>query len=163
MTNPCPRGVELRSPDEIEAERQHIKLRAEQLGFEVLEPAEMDLFRELFADHSALVTSEFTTHSNPNPCAADPVISAVAAMFVDRIKPAAPARQYFRAQCEALWPGWRLVPIEPTDEALVAGQEAWLWCRCERPALEDCVEARAVYAAMVSHLAAPITQPAAAD
>ena len=42
----------------------------------------------------------------------------------------------------------KLVPAEPTEEMLVAGQEAWA-CRKFKSALEDCEEARAVYLAMV--------------
>lgn len=53
--------------------------------------------------------------------------------------------------------GWALVPIEPTDDMLIAGQEAWTRTRRNRPALEDCKEAEAAYRAM---LAASPTEPA---
>lgn len=46
--------------------------------------------------------------------------------------------------------GWKLVPIEPTDDILVAGQEAWSRCRKSRPAIEDCEEAMVAYKAMLS-------------
>lgn len=44
--------------------------------------------------------------------------------------------------------GWKLVPVEPTDDQLVAGQEEWV--RGRRGALEDCMEANAIYAAMLA-------------
>lgn len=43
---------------------------------------------------------------------------------------------------------------EPTDDMLIAGQEAWMRLRKTRPAMEDCEEARAVWAAMTA--AAPV-------
>ena len=55
--------------------------------------------------------------------------------------------------------GWKLVPVEPTDDMLVAGTEAWHDARSKRPAMEDCEEAAACWRAMLA--AAP--QPAAPD
>ncbi len=46
--------------------------------------------------------------------------------------------------------GWKFVPIEPTDDMLIAGQEAWMCCRKSRPAMEDCEEAVAAYKAMLA-------------
>lgn len=50
--------------------------------------------------------------------------------------------------------GYKLVPVEPTEDMLVAGQEEW----AHRPhgALEDCEEARSIYKAMLA--AAPAVQ-----
>lgn len=55
-----------------------------------------------------------------------------------------------RAQVPAEPPGWKLVPIEPTLEMLVSGQEAWWTTHVTRPALEDCEQATAVYRAMLA-------------
>jgi hypothetical protein len=44
---------------------------------------------------------------------------------------------------------WKLVPIEPTDDMLIVGQEAWAKSRSTRPAIEDCEEASCTYRAMV--------------
>ncbi|MFK1576665.1 hypothetical protein ACIU06_19490 [Pseudomonas aeruginosa] len=46
--------------------------------------------------------------------------------------------------------GYALVPLEPTDDMLVAGQEAWAHKRERRGALEDCEEAGDVYRAMLA-------------
>lgn len=45
--------------------------------------------------------------------------------------------------------GFVSVPREPTDEMLVAGQEAWAWMRVKRNPIEGCEEAAAVYRAML--------------
>lgn len=45
-------------------------------------------------------------------------------------------------------PEYRLVPVEPTDDMLVSGQEAWV--KRARTAVEDCEEARSIYAAMLA-------------
>ena len=50
----------------------------------------------------------------------------------------------------AIQPGWKLVPMEPTEEMLVFGQEAWAHAQRDRNAVEDCVEATNVYAAMLA-------------
>lgn len=52
--------------------------------------------------------------------------------------------------------GYALVPLEPTDDMLVAGQEAWTHKMERRGALEDCEEAGDVYRAMLA--AAPGTE-----
>ena len=44
--------------------------------------------------------------------------------------------------------GWQLVPIEPTDEMLVSGQEEWALGK--RGAMEDCEESRAIFKAMLA-------------
>lgn len=44
--------------------------------------------------------------------------------------------------------GWKLVPVESTDDQLVAGQEEW--ARGRRGALEDCEESAAIYGAMLA-------------
>ncbi|HEP9800787.1 TPA: hypothetical protein VDW15_004472 [Pseudomonas aeruginosa] len=46
--------------------------------------------------------------------------------------------------------GYALVPLEPTDDMLVAGQEAWTHKMERRGALEDCEEAGDVYRAMLA-------------
>ncbi|HHM9318333.1 TPA: hypothetical protein ACRNS5_004224 [Pseudomonas aeruginosa] len=46
--------------------------------------------------------------------------------------------------------GYALVPLEPTDDMLVAGQEAWAHKMERRGALEDCEEAGDVYRAMLA-------------
>ena len=46
--------------------------------------------------------------------------------------------------------GWKLVPVEPTEDMLVAGQEAWVFRRSQRNAVEDCTEADQTYRAMLS-------------
>ncbi|HBG30771.1 MAG TPA: hypothetical protein DDW98_09100 [Gammaproteobacteria bacterium] len=46
--------------------------------------------------------------------------------------------------------GWKLVPVEPTDDMLVSGTEAWMQVRKERHAYEDAVEATSVYRAMLN-------------
>lgn len=46
--------------------------------------------------------------------------------------------------------GWKLVPVDPTDEMLVAGQEAWAVIKPMRNAIEDCEEAMCVYRAMLA-------------
>lgn len=46
--------------------------------------------------------------------------------------------------------GHALVPLEPTDDMLVAGQEAWAHKMERRGALEDCEEAGDVYRAMLA-------------
>lgn len=45
---------------------------------------------------------------------------------------------------------WKLVPVDPTPEMLVSGQEAWLHKRRSRPAMEDCEEAGALYWSMLA-------------
>lgn len=57
--------------------------------------------------------------------------------------------------------GRQEAPAEPTEDMLIAGQEAWMRMRKARPAMEDCEEARAVWSAMVT--AAPAAAPGAAD
>jgi hypothetical protein len=57
--------------------------------------------------------------------------------------------------------GWKLVPIEPTDDMLVSGQEAWV--HRARTAVEDCEEARVVYAAMVDVAPSPAADEGSAD
>lgn len=44
--------------------------------------------------------------------------------------------------------GWQLVPIEPTDEMLVSGQEEWALGK--RGAMEDCEESKAIFKAMLA-------------
>lgn len=46
--------------------------------------------------------------------------------------------------------GWKLVPVEPTEEMLVHGQEAWLAMWRSKPSIEDCKEAENTYKAMLS-------------
>lgn len=53
--------------------------------------------------------------------------------------------------------GWQMVPVEPNDDMLVAGQEVWAQGRIG--AIEDCSEAQAIYAAMLAAApAAPVAQ-----
>lgn len=44
--------------------------------------------------------------------------------------------------------GWQLVPVEPTDEMLVSGQEEWVLGK--RGAMEDCEESKAIFKAMLA-------------
>lgn len=46
--------------------------------------------------------------------------------------------------------GFAIVPIKPTEEMLVSGQDAWFHERTKRNAIEDCHEANIVFRAMVS-------------
>ncbi|WP_430869650.1 Lar family restriction alleviation protein [Cupriavidus basilensis] len=46
--------------------------------------------------------------------------------------------------------GWWLVPVHPTEDMLVFGQEAWATKKRERNAVEDCEEAASVYRAMLA-------------
>lgn len=46
--------------------------------------------------------------------------------------------------------GWKLVPIDPTEEMLVLGQEAWAYRKSLQNALEDCTEAEAAYRTMLA-------------
>lgn len=46
--------------------------------------------------------------------------------------------------------GWKLVPVEPTDDMQVAGQEAWMKKRAGRVAFEECEEAQDVYRDMLA-------------
>ena len=46
--------------------------------------------------------------------------------------------------------GFALVPIEPTDDMLVAGQEAWVIIKASRAAIDDCQHADATYRAMLA-------------
>lgn len=55
--------------------------------------------------------------------------------------------------------GWKLVPVEPTEEMLVHGQEAWLAMWRSKPSIEDCKEAENTYKAMLS--ASPLAPQAA--
>lgn len=45
--------------------------------------------------------------------------------------------------------GWKITPVEPDDNMLVAGQEAWMRTNDDRPSIEDCAQASAVWAAMM--------------
>lgn len=49
---------------------------------------------------------------------------------------------------QAVPQGWKLVPVEPTEEMLVCGQEAW--AHRPRGAVEDCHEAAHIYRAMLA-------------
>lgn len=61
---------------------------------------------------------------------------------------------------QAVPEGWKLVPVEPTDDMLVFGQEVWAAGR--QGALEDCREAETIYSAMLAAApaapAAPVAQ-----
>lgn len=46
--------------------------------------------------------------------------------------------------------GMATVPVTPTDDMLIAGQEAWMRTNAHRPAVEDCEQATAVWSAMVA-------------
>ena len=59
------------------------------------------------------------------------------------------AENYIADVGEVVTPdGWQLVPIEPTDEMLVSGQEEWALGK--RGAMEDCEESRAIFKAMLA-------------
>jgi len=53
-------------------------------------------------------------------------------------------------------PGYVLVPVEPHDDMLIAGQEAWAVIKPRRNAIEDCKEADAVYRAMIAAAPPPV-------
>lgn len=55
----------------------------------------------------------------------------------------------FAAQ-PAIPSGCVVVPVEPTDDMLVSGQEAWVCVRHDKKAIEDCAEADQVYRAMIA-------------
>lgn len=60
--------------------------------------------------------------------------------------------------------GFVLVPLEPTDNMLVFGQEAWVKSRKARNAVEDCTEAADVYRSMLAVApSAPSTPPDAME
>lgn len=53
------------------------------------------------------------------------------------------------------------VPVEPSDDMLIAGQEAWVVMRAGKKAVEDCEHAAAVWKAMLA--AAPNPAPRVSD
>ena len=46
--------------------------------------------------------------------------------------------------------GWKLVPIEPTEEMLIAGQEAWMCTHAHDATIEECKQSEATYGAMIA-------------
>lgn len=50
----------------------------------------------------------------------------------------------------AIPPGYVVVPEEPTEDMLIAGQEAWVVCKTNRSAVEDCEHSAAVWKAMIA-------------
>jgi len=46
--------------------------------------------------------------------------------------------------------GYVVVPVEPTEDMLVSGQEAWVICKTNRSAVEDCEHSAAVWKAMIA-------------
>lgn len=61
-----------------------------------------------------------------------------------------PAFRSLAASATQVPQGWKLVPVEPTEEMLVHGQEAWLAMWRSKPSIEDCKEAENTYKAMLS-------------
>lgn len=51
---------------------------------------------------------------------------------------------------------YKTVPLEPTDDMLIAGTEAWHAKHYERPAMEDCEEAKACWQAMLAVAPEPV-------
>lgn len=104
-------------------------------------PTDTDLaqaLRELLDSHDHVVECDYADQraADERECAARVAARELLAAH-ERAQPASVA-------------GWVTVPREPTDEMLVAGQEAWWHKRSLRDsAIEDCHEARDVYRAML--------------
>ncbi|MDA3369735.1 hypothetical protein JR314_07550 [Pseudomonas aeruginosa] len=114
----------------------------------VAQPEEMP--GEILA--AKLIETWVTKHGKPAPWSTAVEITAVATnMPNDERERLLALDDDVDAQAQHSVPeGYALVPLEPTDDMLVAGQEAWTHKMERRGALEDCEEAGDVYRAMLA-------------
>ena len=94
---------------------------------------------------------------NGTPLYAAPQQAQPGYWFGDKVQEADPAKWAQQAQPAHAPADMVMVPREPSDDMLIAGQEAWAVIKPKRNAIEDCREADAVYRAMIA--AAPGSKP----